>query len=35
VTHRGYIAEMLFQVPAHSPTTDLTVFLRDAPPKLD
>ena len=33
--HRGYIADMLYQVPANPPTTDLTVFLRDAPPKLD
>jgi uncharacterized damage-inducible protein DinB len=33
--HRGYIADMLYQVPATPPTTDLTVFLRDAPPQLD
>jgi uncharacterized damage-inducible protein DinB len=33
--HRGYIADMLYQVPANPPTTDLTVFLRDALPKLD
>jgi len=26
---------MLYQVPAKPPTSDLTVFLRDAPPKLD
>jgi hypothetical protein len=29
------LADMLYQVPANPPTTDLTVFLRDAPPKLD
>jgi len=29
--HRGYIADMLYQVPANPPTTDLTVFLRDVP----
>ncbi len=29
--HRGYIADMLYQVPAHQPTTDLTVFIRDVP----
>jgi uncharacterized damage-inducible protein DinB len=33
--HRGYIADMLYQVPADPPTTDLTVFIRDVPPKLD
>ena len=33
--HRGYIAEMFYQVPARPPTTDLPVFLRDAPPQLD
>jgi len=33
--HRGYIADMLYQVPANPPTTDLTVFLRDVPLKLD
>ena len=27
--HRGYIADMLYQVPANPPTTDLTVFIRD------
>jgi hypothetical protein len=30
-----YIADMLFQVPANPPTTDLTVFIRDVPLKLD
>jgi uncharacterized damage-inducible protein DinB len=33
--HRGYIADMLFQVPANPPTTDLTVFIRDVPLKFD
>ena len=33
--HRGYIADMLYQVPAHPTTTDLTVFIRDVPLKLD
>jgi uncharacterized damage-inducible protein DinB len=33
--HRGYIADMFFQVPANPPTTDLTVFLRDVPLHLD
>jgi len=32
--HRGYIADMLYQVPAHPPTTDLTVFIRDVLHKL-
>ena len=27
--HRGWIAEMFFQVPARNPTTDLPVFLND------
>jgi uncharacterized damage-inducible protein DinB len=33
--HRGFVAEMFYQVPARPPTTDLPVFLRDAPPNLD
>jgi uncharacterized damage-inducible protein DinB len=33
--HRGYIADLFYQVPARVPTTDLPVFLRDAPPQLD
>ena len=33
--HRGYIADMFFQVPAEPPTADLTVFIRDVPPLLD
>jgi uncharacterized damage-inducible protein DinB len=30
--HRGFVAQMIYEVPARPPTTDLTVFLRDAPP---
>lgn len=30
--HRGFVAEMFYQVPARPPTTDLPVFLRDAAP---
>ena len=33
--HRGCIADMLYQVPANTPTTDLTVFIRDVPLQLD
>ena len=33
--HRGFVAQMIYDVPARPPTTDLTVFLRDAAPKLD
>ena len=33
--HRGFVAEMFYQVPARPPTTDLPVFLRDAPPQLE
>jgi uncharacterized damage-inducible protein DinB len=32
--HRGFAADMFYQVPAKPPTTDLPVFLRDAPPAL-
>jgi uncharacterized damage-inducible protein DinB len=28
--HRGHIADMLYRVPVHPPTTDLPVFLREA-----
>lgn len=28
--HRGFAADLFYQVPARPPTTDLTVFLRDA-----
>jgi uncharacterized damage-inducible protein DinB len=33
--HRGFVADMLYQVPAQPPTTDLTVFIRDVPLHLD
>ena len=29
--HRGHIADMIYQIPAKPPTTDLPVFLRDYP----
>lgn len=29
--HRGFVAQMIYQVPARPPTTDLPVFLRDVP----
>ena len=32
--HRGFVADMFYQVPARPPVTDLTVFLRDACPSL-
>lgn len=32
--HRGFVADMFNQIPVRPPTTDLTVFLRDAPPDL-
>jgi uncharacterized damage-inducible protein DinB len=28
--HRGWVADLFYQVPARPPTTDLTVYLRDA-----
>jgi uncharacterized damage-inducible protein DinB len=28
--HRGHVAAMMYQIPAHPPTTDLPVFLRNA-----
>jgi hypothetical protein len=31
----GYVADVLYQVPANLPTTDLTVFIRDVPLNLD
>jgi uncharacterized damage-inducible protein DinB len=31
--HRGYVAQMMYDVPVRPPTTDLTVFLRDASPR--
>ncbi len=33
--HRGFVADLFFQVPARPPTTDLTVFLRDVAVHLD
>ena len=33
--HRGVVADMFYQASARPPTTDLPVFLRDAPPRLD
>lgn len=33
--HRGFVADMFYQIPARPPTTDLTVFLRDVRPALD
>jgi uncharacterized damage-inducible protein DinB len=32
--HRGFVAEMIHQVPVRPPVTDLPVFLRDARPDL-
>lgn len=32
--HRGYVADMIYQVPARPPSMDLPVFLRDAVPRL-
>lgn len=32
--HRGFVADLFYQVPARPPTTDLPVYLRDAPPDL-
>lgn len=29
--HRGFVADMICQIPARPPTTDLPVFLRDVP----
>jgi uncharacterized damage-inducible protein DinB len=29
--HRGFVADMFYQVPSRPPTTDLPVFLRDVP----
>ena len=33
--HRGFVAQMICEVPARPPTTDLPVFLRDVRPALD
>ena len=32
--HRGFVGDMLYQVPVRAPTTDLTVYLRDVPQQL-
>jgi len=32
--HRGFVANLFYQIPAQPPTTDLPVFLRDVPPKI-
>lgn len=32
--HRGFVADLFYQVPARPPVTDITVFLRDACPPL-
>jgi uncharacterized damage-inducible protein DinB len=29
--HRGFVAQMFYEIPARPPTTDLPVFLRDVP----
>ena len=29
--HRGFVADLFFQVPARPPIADLTVYLRDVP----
>jgi uncharacterized damage-inducible protein DinB len=31
--HRGFVAQMIYEVPARPPTTDLTVYLRDVAAK--
>ena len=33
--HRGFVAQMIHDVPARPPTTDLTVYLRDAAPRFE
>jgi uncharacterized damage-inducible protein DinB len=33
--HRGFVGDMLYQIPVRAPTTDLTVYLRDVPQQLD
>jgi uncharacterized damage-inducible protein DinB len=33
--HRGFVADLFFQIPARPPTTDLPVFLRDVPQEPD
>jgi uncharacterized damage-inducible protein DinB len=33
--HHGFVADLFYQIPAQPPTTDLPVFLRDVPLKLE
>lgn len=33
--HHGFVADFFYQIPAEPPTTDLPVFLRDVPLKLE
>lgn len=33
--HRGFVADLFYQVPAKPPITDLTVYLRDAQPRIN
>ena len=33
--HRGFVGDMLYQIPVRAPTMDLTVYLRDVPQELD
>ncbi len=33
--HRGFVAQMFYEVPARPPTTDLPVYLRDIPQHLE
>jgi uncharacterized damage-inducible protein DinB len=33
--HRGFVADLMYQVPVRAPPTDLSVFLREARPNLD
>jgi len=33
--HRGFIADLFYQIPVRPPVTDLPVFLRDVPLEFD
>ncbi|MEW6690034.1 MAG: DinB family protein [Pseudomonadota bacterium] len=33
--HRGFVAEMIYRIPATPPATDFTVYIRDVPQQLD
>jgi uncharacterized damage-inducible protein DinB len=33
--HRGFVGDMMYQIPVRAPTTDLPVFLRDVKLDLD